>query len=417
MSKPQILEIAGGYQFTWNSSEKVQIKATRLHSSSDGGLKGFLQVSTSAEGYNPHIYLGQFNFTAPRSRKDLAKQFETIYPIDWEQVLEQLVVYTYERVQRGEPIEDIIIDEATLEPPKYLVDPLIVENYPNVFFGDPGSFKSTMSICMMACIALPWVDNPLRLRTPDKPKRILFLDWETDRATVEWQIACFQRGMDTGVIPIKYRRCSIPLHADIEQIQNAIVENGVEFVVIDSLGLACGGELNEAGTAINFFTALRQLKVTSLILAHTSKDKQSINKSIYGSVYFEAQSRNIWHLTKKQEPGEDELDLILRNSKSPPFRKKYSDLSFHVTFTDDSMMVKTQDPRNVAEFLETMTTQDKILNLLMAVGPLAPKSIAAELGITPENARNKVFELKRKNMVSKEANGDRYALVYKGEEK
>src|SRR5690554_5448815 len=153
MSKPQILEIAGGYQFTWNSSEKVQIKATRLHFSSDGGLKGFLQVSTSAEGYNPHIYLGQFNFTAPRSRKDLAKQFETIYPIDWEQVLEQLVVYTYERVQRGEPIEDIIIDEATVEPPKYLVDPLIVENYPNVFFGDPGSFKSTMSICMMACIA------------------------------------------------------------------------------------------------------------------------------------------------------------------------------------------------------------------------------------------------------------------------
>lgn len=417
MSKPQILEIAGGYQFTWNSSEKVQIKATRLHFSSDGGLKGFLQVSTSAEGYNPHIYLGQFNFTAPRSRKDLAKQFETIYPIDWEQVLEQLVVYTYERVQRGEPIEDIIIDEATLEPPKYLVDPLIVENYPNVFFGDPGSFKSTMSICMMACIALPWVDNPLRLRTPDKPKRILFLDWETDRATVEWQIACFQRGMDTGVIPIKYRRCSIPLHTDIEQIQNTIVEHGIEFVVIDSLGLACGGELNEAGTAINFFTALRQLKVTSLILAHTSKDKQSINKSIYGSVYFEAQSRNIWHLTKMQEPGEDELDLILRNTKSPPFRKKYSDLSFHVTFTDDSMMIKTQDPRNVAEFLETMTTQDKILNLLATVGPLAPKSIAAELGITPENARNKVFELKRKNLVSKEVNGDRYALVYKGEEK
>ena len=417
MSKPQILEIAGGYQFTWNSSEKVQIKATRLHFSSDGGLKGFLQVSTSAEGYNPHIYLGQFNFTAPRSRKDLAKQLETIYPIDWEQVLEQLVVYTYERVQRGEPVEDIIIDEATVEPPKYLVDPLIVENYPNVFFGDPGSFKSTMSICMMACIALPWVDNPLRLRTPDKPKRILFLDWETDRATVEWQIACFQRGMDTGVIPIKYRRCSIPLHTDIEQIQNTIVEHGIEFVVIDSLGLACGGELNEAGTAINFFTALRQLKVTSLILAHTSKDKQSINKSIYGSVYFEAQSRNIWHLTKMQEPGEDELDLILRNTKSPPFRKKYSDLSFHVTFTDDSMMIKTQDPRNVAEFLETMTTQDKILNLLKTVGPLAPKSIAAELGITPENARNKVFELKRKNLVSKEANGDRYALVYKGEEK
>lgn len=411
MSQPQILEIAGGYQFAWTSTENVKVKVTHLHSNSDGGLKGELHITTSAEGYSPHIYLGQFNFSGNRSRKELAKQLESVYPIDWEALLEQLIVRTVELVRRGEPIEYIYVGEATLEPPKYLVEPFIVENYPNVFFGDPGSFKSTISLTIIAVMSLPWTDNPLRLSTPDKPVNVLFLDWETDKATVSWQLSCFQKGMDTGPIPIKYRRCSIPLYNDLEQIQNTIVDNKIKFIVIDSLGLACGGELNEAGTAIQFFTALRQLKVTSLILAHTSKDKQSPNKSIYGSVYFEAQARNVWYLKKRQEAGEDDLDLILRNTKSPPFRKKYKDLSFHVSFTDDSMTIKTQDPRTVSEFLETMGTQTRIMEYIKENGPQTPKQISEALDITPENARTTLFNLKKKNMVAK-GNGDLYGLCY-----
>jgi hypothetical protein len=412
MSQPQILEIAGGYQFAWNTTENVKIKVTRLHSTSDGGLKGELLITTSAEGYAPHIHLGQFNFSASRSRKELAKQLETVYPIDWEALLEQLVVRTIEMVRKGEPIEDILADNESLEPPRYLVEPFIVENYPNVIFGDPGSFKSTISLVLMALVTLPWRDNPLHLTTPDKSVPLLFLDWETDKSTISWQLSCLQRGMDTGIIPIKYRRCSVPLYNDLEQIQNAIVENKIEFIVIDSLGLACGGELNEAGTAIQFFTALRQLKVTSLILAHTSKDKLSQNKSIYGSVYFEAQARNIWHARKRQEPGESDLDLILRNTKSPPFRKKYQDMSYHVSFDDTSMKVKTQDPRTVAEFLETMGTQPRIIDLLKS-GPQKPADIARALDLTENNVRVVLSNLKKSNEVVKI--GDGYGLAIKGE--
>lgn len=408
MSKPNITHIPGGYKFTWKSTENIDIKVSRLHSSRDGGLKGELYITTTQPGYNPHIFLGQFNFTSSRSRKELSNQLKPVYDVDWEAIFEQLIVNTVELVRRGDPVEDIIADNEDLDPPNHIVEPYVIENYPNVFFGDPGSFKSTMAIVIMAAITLPWHQNPLRLKVPRDPVMTLMLDWETDRATVEWQLSCFQRGMGTGVIPIKYRRCSLPLHQDLEQIQNAIAETNAKLIVIDSLGLACGGELNEAGTAIAFFSALRQLKVTSLILAHTSKDKLSSNKSIYGSVYFEAQARNIWHLIKKQEPGTDELDLILKNTKSPPFRKRFQDLSYHVEFDDKSMVVKNQDPKNVKD-VEEMSTQDRIL-VSISESPKSPIELAKDLNISPDVARQRILNLKSKGLIVKLDDG-RYGRV------
>lgn len=413
MSLPEIKEIPGGYNFKWNGNEQIQIKVNRLRSHSDGRLNGEILVTTTAPGYNPHLHLGQFNFTASRSRKELAKQLTEEYPVDWENILEQLVVYTLERARRGDPVEELMVsDNEEMEPPKYILEPFIIENYPTIFFGDPGSFKSTMSIIVMACVTLPWAENPLGLITQTRHIKVLMLDWETDKATIKWQLACFQKGMGLGVIPISYRRCSLPLYDDLEQIQNAIYDTQSELIVIDSLGLACGGELNEAGTAIRFFSALRQLKVPSLILAHTSKDKQSSTKSVYGSVYFEAQARSIWHLKKRQDAGENELDLVLRNTKSPPFRKKYSDMAYHVKFDECSMKVKIEDPKSVAEFLENMGTQDRILESLKE-SLKTPKELAEELGITPENARVTLFNLKKKGLISKSKDSDRYSITDK----
>jgi len=409
MSNPKITDIVGGYDFLWDA-EAVQIRVSRIHANGDGKITGEILVTTSAPGYSPHLHQAAFNFLSSTTRKQLAKQLKEEYETDWDNILEQLCVYTSERVRRGEPVEDIIATGENIEPPKYILEPYIIENYPNVFFGDPGSFKSTMAVVVMACVVLPWYDNPLHLKTPSKPVRTLFLDWETDSATVAWQLSCFQRGMGTPAIPIKYRRCSLPLHADVEQIQKAIADSESKLIVIDSLGLACGGELNEAGAAIQFFTALRQLKVTSLILAHTSKDKTSSNKSIYGSVFFEAQARSVWHLRKRQEAGEDELDLALKNTKSPPFRKKFADMGYHVSFTDDSMVVKTEDPREVAEFLETMGTQSRVLELLKE-GAKNPAAIAKALDLTENNVRVVISNLKKSNKVLKV--GDGYGLPYK----
>jgi hypothetical protein len=409
MSLPEIKEIAGGYLFVWNSTENVQIKVTRIRGSNDD-VKAYLEVSTTAPGYQPHLTHGNFNFNAIKTRREWAKYLTEQYDIDWEAIFEQLTVYTIERVRRGEPVQEILASDEKIEAPRYILEPFLIENYPNVFFGDPSSFKSSMAIIIMGCVILPWQDNPLRLKVPDRPIRTLLLDWETDLATIKYQVACFQRGMGLPPIPINYRRCSTPLINDLEQIQNAIVDTKSELLVIDSLGLACGGELNEAGPAIQFFTGLRQLKITSLLLAHNAKNRESNHKSIYGSVYFEAQSRSIWQLTKKQEKGSNELDLCLKNTKSPPFRKSYADLGYHISFGEDAMTVKTCDPKSVSEFLETMGTQTRIIELLKD-GPLKPTDIATQLELTENNVRVVLSNLKKSNEVIKINDG--YGLAYK----
>ena len=411
MSLPQILDIPGGYVFDWKEPEKINIKVNHLNNK-NGELRGEILITTSAPGYNPHLYLGTLNFMSGRTRKELTKQLSELYETDWTSILEQLVVYTVDRFRRGEPVEDILVDNSLTTPPEYLIHPLVVKNYPNVLFGDPGSFKSTFTLALIAGTVLPWTDNPLSWNVPEKPAGTMYLDWETDRDTVSWQLSRFQDGMRTGIIPIKYRRCSLPLYQDIERIMTAIVDYHIELVIIDSLGLACGGDLNEAATAIQFFSALRQLKVTSLILAHTSKDKLSKNKTIFGSVYFEAQARNIWHLKKRQESGEDSLDLLIKNTKPPPFSKKQQDLAYHVDFSDDTIKISKERPAEVGEFLQELSTSTRIIEYLKDNPKSTPKDIATNLGLTDGNVRISLKRLREKNLVVK-LDGDNYGLLAK----
>ena len=81
--------------------------------------------------------------------------------------------------------------------------------------------------------------------------------------------------MNVDPFYIKYRSCALPLYQDLEQIKEAIDYYGANLLIIDSLGLASGGEPKETEPALKFFAALRQLKTTSLILGHNSKNSET----------------------------------------------------------------------------------------------------------------------------------------------
>ena len=138
-------------------------------------------------------------------------------------------------------------------------------------------------------------------RVTNKATKTLYLDWETDEDTFKWTCKTICEGMNIPAVFPNYRRCSIPLYQDIEQIAGYVQEYGIEFLFIDSLGMAVGGDLNNTEPALNFWGAWRKLKTTSLILAHTAKNEEK-RKSIYGNVYYTAEARSIWE-TKKDIRG------------------------------------------------------------------------------------------------------------------
>jgi len=257
------------------------------------------------------------------------------------------------------------------------------------------------------CLSLPWYDNPLGLIAPDHCVKTLYLDYETDANEIIWRAKSLQIGMGLPPFSINYRRCNAPLANDIESIQNIINDTKAEAVIIDSLGYASGGELKESSPAISFFSALRQLKPTSLILAHTSKDKEAKVRSVFGSAYFSFAARSIWEARKSQEVGESELSIALFHRKAN-LSKLHHPLGYKLSFNEHKTSIATEDTRDVGEFLKEYGTQTRIYELLKSE-PMAVKDIAEALEISEVNTRMALSRLSKKGKIVKTEKG--YGLL------
>jgi len=165
------------------------------------------------------------------------------------------------------------------------------------------------------------------------------------------------------------------------------------------LGAAAGGEeLGKSQPATSFYTALRRLNVTSLILGQTSKDTETKKRSIYGSVFFTYYSRNIFELVKSEEGDENEADVALfhRSFNLGGLRKPFG---FHITFNNNEIKVESK-PVIVRQFLDKVSTQAKLLELLKG-GAMTVKEIMEQLEIKQTNARMTISRLKEKRQIVK----------------
>jgi len=402
MNPPQITETVSGYIFTWQK-EMITIEATRVHAHTDGRVTGEIAISTSAPGYGPHLHQAQFNFSSSRSRRELAKTLEEKYPklVNWHDILEQLAVYTLDRARRGEPVSRLETGDH-VKPPEYILEPIILKNYPTIIFGDPSTAKSTVALIFAQIMTWPlaWTGCFFDIIPPPRPIACLYLDYETDEDTIRWMLTKLQRGMNLPTLKLNYRRCALPIAQDVDQIHRHINDTQAEVIIIDSLGLACGGELKEAESALAFFSALRQLKITSLILAHTAKNPETKRRSVFGSVFFEAQARSIWEIRKAQDTGEDEIDVALFHRKPPPFQKLCQPIGLNIKYGHDTMVISPGKPRTIGEFLSAIGTQAQIEDLLKD-GAMLPKEIMEALDLSRGAVDMALKRLKSKHKVVK----------------
>lgn len=370
-----------GYHFSW-PPEAIEIYVTRLKThSSDGRITGEVEI-TAGTG---HLHGSEFNFTGPRARQDLSKILKVRQPkLDWLDMLEQLCYHVKERVRQGAPVVELWAHEG-MKPPEFLIYPLIVKGYPNTIFGDPGAFKSNLAVALCHILLLPEWENPLGLRGPKEMIRLLYLDWETNDESLEYQIHLFRQGHGIEPFPIPYRYCATPLSEDIEAIRSHVYDQRAELIIIDSLGMAAGGDLNTTSVPMSFFAALRSLKTTSLILAHNSKDKEQKTRSIYGNQFFTAQARNIWEIRKSQEEGSNAAELALFHRKPPPFSKLQRPLGFHLRLNEQGILFSA-DKESVQSFPDQISHASHITNALRH-GPLSVKDIAEETNIDETSVR------------------------------
>jgi hypothetical protein len=290
------------------------------------------------------IYISGFQLLSASHKNTLARALEKVNrKLKWDTIVNQITVQSLSRIRNGEQV--IVLDgKSNLSKPEYLVYPLAIKNNANIFYADRSSAKSLFMMFLDILLSSGWVSNPFGLGIL-RHYKVLFLDWENDASTVGWQEQCLANGMEIEWLDIAYWHCSLPLAKCLPQIQKKINEIGADVIIIDSLGLATGGNLNDSEPALNFYNALRQLPVTPLIIAHTAKDVNNKRKTVYGNAFYENLARCIWELHKYQEEGSSELKLSLYNRKSPPFSGFHPPLGFEFKFDGDKTHVSLCEPR------------------------------------------------------------------------
>lgn len=307
--------------------------------------------------------------------------------IDWESYTEELAARVIDAHREGEPeiaISDVNIPTSVA----WRIEPILLDGQANVLFGPGGSGKSTLGLWLSVLLDSGHVDTQHNLKV--RPGKVLYCDWETDQVEVAARVRDLQAGMGlnghkSGII---YRRCTQSLANEAEHIRDICLKHDVQMIVVDSLGLATGGGLDEAESVLSYFGALRWIGVTSLTITHTNKEGQ-----IFGSVYTLNCGRSIWELKRSGNEGDENIDVGLWHRKANIVAKQ-KPRAFGITFTDGAITITDKDPMESEVVSENLSISELCYQIVTRDGPVEKaemtERVAEYRGETPDKVRPSV---------------------------
>lgn len=402
MSVPEVTRTPTKVKFYWHE-EQLHVVVDRIHEHRDRRVTCELTLRTEAPGYEPHLLQASHNLSSLKARTDLARLMSGRYSeADWDEVLEQISVMTLEALRTGEPVQPAGVG-TELREPSYLLYPLLPKGLPTLLYGEGASAKSYLALHLALSVQVPIEDfdwHPIK-------SNVLYLDYETDFEEVDYRLKKIKNahGIDTSV-SIMYRRQSLPLWDDADKIIEAIDQDDIGLVIVDSLGAACGGDLKEQEVATRFFGAIRRLPVTSLTISHVAKNPLEKTKTPFGSIYFYNFARNVIEVKKIQETGEDEISVGLFHRKCN-LGKLHHPMGFRIEFGPETTTFTRQDIRDIPEFSKSLSVAQRI-EIFLRAGPMDLENIAEELDIHKDTARITLGRMEKREKVVKR--GDLWGL-------
>lgn len=356
LSKPFLQITPSGFFFAWLEGDErhIGVGITRIRedmskSTIEAELEvivGDLPMANDPQAILSHVRINLLSLSA---RESLVRTIQNncisqeLQYLPWRAIINQVVNYTIFELRRGEPVIHLNGNYGK-EAPAFLLPPLFVANAANIIYADRSSAKSLFMTAISILLSLPWYDNPLGLPiNHDEKHTVLFADWENDADITGWNKECLLRGAGLDGIELPYLHCSRPLADSLDHILERVTEAKADVLIIDSLGMAVGDDLNLTKPAFAFFAALRQIPVTPIIIGHTSKNPESKRKTVYGNAYYENEARSIWEVAKQQSPGSNELTITLFHRKPAPFVPFHNPLGFKFVFEGDKTTIETSD--------------------------------------------------------------------------
>jgi hypothetical protein len=384
----------GGYAFT-RLDRGVRIEFRYLRRK-DGQLHAECDVSTDIPGASlaaGSLSCADLNLSSQRERLQRAKYCADRAhtwkltnqgrktgddEVDFVGIFDEACVLAIRAEREG--LEAIVLDDAPEEgpPQDFLVHGLSVpSDSHSQIIADGDGLKSLILLLVLGTLA--------QLGIP-----VAYLDWEWTAARHK---ARKRRLFGISRLEhLHYRHCRNPLAVELDAIRRFCDEKQIQFLAIDSVGLACDGKLADDDVARAYNRALDYLP-PSLAAAHIPKNAEgAANLKAFGSAFFHNFAR-LTFTVKKQDGDSDDVVAVLITRQKQNDGARLRPVCLEFTFDPDRIAVRNVDPVTVQAFVEDLPLWQRMKHALTP-GPQTIARLAQDLGANAESLERTV---RRKN--------------------
>lgn len=366
----------GIHTVNWGHPEWVRFECDRLHTSRrEGETTGELVIWLTSEGDHRLIHRTRLNLLSTVAQEKLAKYLSgrtSEQKINWVEIISRTCSLITESYRAGEP--PMLLRDVEDQTSGSFLPPLLADDGATVMFGDGGTGKSLLALAAATSIhtgrlLIPGME-------PTTIRRVLFLDWEWSPHIHKQRLRALWHDDELPDLP--YLQCQLPLKDEFDRIRYAIHSLGTDFLVIDSVGYAAGGEPESAEIAVGFFGSLRQLGLPSLCTAHiTNAAAKTSADRPFGSAFFHNGARRTWYVRRSDGSGQN-LVLGLFNRKSNEGALAHP-VGITVEFGDE-IHLRRSEVGDEADLSSQLPVRWRIVELLKRK-PMLTHQIADELEI------------------------------------
>lgn len=213
-----------------------------------------------------HLHVGMLNLLSTTSKANFIRAVsDRDGATDWADAIEQVGVLATEFHRAGEPLE-LLEPRRRPEAGQYAIEPLAPLGQPTLWYGDGKSLKSYALLA--GCRAMSRGESLAGMQTTHLKPAILDFEWDK----TEHDDRLLRLGGDADIY---YRHCTGSLHEQVRSLRREFDRVNVDFLGIDGLGLACGGDPSNPEIALRFFSALRALERTAVVIHHTPNEAKN----------------------------------------------------------------------------------------------------------------------------------------------
>jgi hypothetical protein len=264
------------------------------------GPKGDVRVEVGPFGDGRHRVLteGRLELSSISQRESWERRLTKRWNgADWGAVLDRFTASIIQAEKRLD--EPAIYLRDARNPPRgnMALASLVLANLTTLWFGADGTLKSyaALAAAMSLHTGLQLLGSP-----PAETMRVGYANFEPfdagEHKVRMRRLLGFRPEMpDTDLPDLVYIDCYGSNLADqVERIQRVVRAEKLEFLVLDSIGFAADGPLNEDETARRFWQSVGQIGLPMLATGHTPKEAESV----FGSRFWRAGARLAWHVAK-----------------------------------------------------------------------------------------------------------------------